>query len=142
MRRFPQRGQLGDLPYPIRREQFPGAEVDPGAGVVPDWYNNYTTSNFPFTLAASVSQKVLPANPLRSYLLVQNKDAATDMFIAFNTNANAYNGIIIIPRGNYEFIGGANGGAFVPAGDIYCFSTAAIDGVVVEGILPPYRPGL
>ena len=115
--------------------------MDPGAGLTPDWYNNYETANFPFTLAAGASQRILPANPLRAYLLVQNKDAATDMFIAFNTNANAYNGILIIPEGNYEFIGGERGGCFVPKGDIYCFSTAAIDGVAVEGTMPPIIPG-
>lgn len=114
---------------------------DPGAGLIPEWVNNFKASNFPFTIGTTATQ-IVPANPLRCYLLVQNKNAASDMFINFGQKATTYNGIIIIPRGNYEFIGGANGGPFSPSDSVWILGAAAgMEGVLVEGVLPPIIPG-
>ena len=144
MRQINRRGHLGDLPYPLKQERKGGPEIDPGAGLIPEWVNNYTASIFPFTLTtANQSEQIIPANPMRTYVLIQNKDAAADMFVNFGNNATAYVGVIIIPRGNYEFIGGANGGPFCPSDSINVMSaTAGVEGVVVEGVLPPVIPGV
>jgi len=130
--------QLSELPD----SEFAGKRIySPGSGSIENWKNKFTQANYPFTLAtANRSEKVLPANPYRVYVLIQNKDAAADMFINFGMSAGAYNGIIIIPRGNYELIGGAMGGAFCPRDSINVMSaTAAVEGVVTEGVYLPER---
>lgn len=108
---------------------------------MPAWINNYTTANYPF-IVGTAAQQILPANPLRSYLLIQNKDGASDLFVNFGQKATAFNGLIIIPRGNYELIGGATGGSFVPSDSVWLLGDAAnMEGVVIEGVLPPVLPG-
>jgi hypothetical protein len=130
--------QLGDI---YSRREYVGPENDPGAGLIPEWVNNYKASLYPF-VASTTAQQVVPANPLRSYLLVQNKDGAADMFINFGQKPTTFNAVIIIPRGNYEFIGGANGGPFCPSDSVWILaSAAAVNGVLVEGVLPPIVPG-
>lgn len=136
-RRRPAPG-VGDLPYD---RQPVGPINDPGAGLIPDWTNNYTATNFPFIIGTN-SEQIIPANPLRAYVLIQNKDAGSDMFVNFGVSATAFNGVIIIPRGNYELIGGANGGSFSPSDSIHVLGAAAnMQGVIVEGVLPPIIPG-
>ena len=128
---------LGDLPYYGDR---PGPEIDPGRGLMPAWINNFTTANYPF-IVGTAAQQILPANPLRAYLLIQNKDGASDLFINFGQKPTAFNGLIIIPRGNYELIGGATGGSFVPSDSVWLLGDAAnMEGVVIEGVLPPVLP--
>jgi len=135
--------QLADLPEDRTQEtSFGGKRIyKPGDGPIENWKNRFTQANYPFTLTvANQSQKVLPANPYRVYVLIQNKNGAADMFINFGMAAGAYNGIIIIPRGNYELIGGEKGGAFVPRDSINVMSaTAGIEGVVTEGVYLPER---
>lgn len=131
---------LGDLPYPLRREMQPGPTIKPETGLIPEWINYYKASNFPFVIGV-VSQQIIPANPLRAYVLIQNKSVASDMFINFGNDATTFNGIVIIPRGNYEFIGGANGGPFSPSDSIHVLgAVAGMNGVIVEGVLPPVMP--
>ncbi len=128
-----QRG-LGELPSD---RDLVGPLIDPSSLSVPEWINTQTATNFPFTVGV-VSQQIIPANPLRVYVIIQNKDSADDMFINFGNDATTYNGIIIIPRGNYELIGGQNGGSFVMKDSIHILGAAAgMDGVISEGILPP-----
>ena len=132
---------LSGLPEPLRRERdLTGRIHDPGAGLLPDWRNSFTAATYPFTIGLTAMQ-IVPANPLRCYLLVQNKSAASDMFINFGQKPTADNGVIIIPRGNYEFIGGANGGPYSPGNSIWMLgAAAALSGVLVEGVLPPVLP--
>lgn len=128
--------QLEDLPY----QPPAGPVLNPGAGLVPDWINRYTMSSFPFVIGVTAEQ-VLPANPLRAYIIVQNKNAASDMFINFGVQASANNSLIIIPRGNYELIGGANGGSFVPSDSLWVLgAVAGMQGIALEGVLPPAPP--
>lgn len=135
------RGQatpLGELPRDYYKQ---GPVNDPGAGLIPEWVNNYTASNFPFIIGTD-SEIIIPANPMRTYVLIQNKDAVSDMFVNFGNNATTFNGVIIIPRGNYELIGGANGGPFCPSNSVHVLgAAAAMNGVIVEGVLPPIIPG-
>ncbi len=133
-----QQGPLGDIPS---RGESVGPRFDPGFGLRPDWINNYTAALYPF-VAGVTAQQIVPANPLRTYLIVQNKNAASDMFINFGQKATALNGLIIIPRGNFELIGGANGGAFCPSDSVWILGAAAgLNGVLMEGVLPPIIPG-
>lgn len=125
---------LGDLPYDRDR----GGKLNrPSGGLLyGEWENRYTASNYPFVTEAGAVQ-VIPANARRAYLLVQNKNAINDMFINFGQKATVFNGIIIIPRGNYEFVGGSFGGAFVPMDSIWILGGAVgMNGVLVEGVLP------
>jgi len=125
----------GGVHYPGDRGAVPG---QPGRGPrgAARWVNSYTSTNFPFIIGLE-SQQIVPANPLRTYLLIQNKDAGADMFINFGQKANAFNGVIIVPRGNYELIGGSAGGPFVPSDSIWLIGAVAdMDGVLVEGVLP------
>jgi hypothetical protein len=70
-------------------------------------------------------------------LLVQNKDAASDMFINFGQKPTAFNSIIIRPLGNYEFVGGSFGGAFCPSNSVWILGGAVgMNGALVEGVLP------
>jgi len=132
------RNQLGDLPESLGRERRGGRVFDPTSGLALDWVNRYKTSNFGFIVGPGGAQ-LLQGNKLRTYLLVQNKDAATDLILSFGSEANLFNGIIIIPRGNYELIGGEGGGAFCPPDSVNAFATADVNIVVVEGTLSPYE---
>ena len=133
MRRYrPQQGR-GEIPG----TKFPTRINDPGSGLFPQWINGYTASLYPFVIGLA-SQQIIPANPLRAYLLIQNKDAAADMLINFGSEATAFSSVIIIPRGNYELIGGAYGGSFVPGDSVHVLGTAAgMQGALIEGVLPP-----
>ena len=134
-RRFP--GQMGELPESRRYDDRTGPLNDPGSFLDPSWINEYTTIITAGTIGTT-SQRVIPANPIRTYLLVQNKSAASDIYINFGNSADSFNGIIIIPRGNYEFVGGANGGPFCPSDSIHLQgAAAALEFAIVEGALPP-----
>lgn len=130
-------GALGEIPS---RQETVGPILDPGAGMIPEWINNYTAALFPFVIGLT-SEQIIPANPLRAYVLIQNKSPISDMFVNFGNKADAFNGITIIPRGNFELIGGANGGPFSPNDSIWVTGAAVgLTGVVMEGVLPPSMP--
>ncbi len=124
-----------DVHYPGDRGAVPG-QPSRGPGGRPGYRNSDTATNFPFVIGLQSTQ-IIPANPLRVYLLVQNKDAGADMFINFGQKANAFNGVIIIPRGNFEFIGGGPGGSFSPQDSVWLLGAVAdMNGVLVEGVRP------
>ena len=131
---------LSGLPEPLRLERDLNKRIlDPGSGLLPDWVNNYTAATYPFVIGTTAEQ-IVPANPLRCYLLVQNKSGASDMFINFGQKATG-GSVIIIPRGNYEFVGVATGGPFSPGNSVWLLGgAAALIGVLVEGVLPPVIP--
>ena len=126
------KARVANMKLPQARQPR-GRILDPGRGHVADWVNRHTASLFPFT-AGLTSFRVLPANPLRAYLLVQNL-SASNMFLNFGQNATTTAGIRIIAGGNYEQIGGAPAGAFCSPQDIYILgAAAALPGIVVEGL--------
>lgn len=130
---------LGELsPDLLRERSVAGKRIhSPGERTGFEWINNYSQSNYPFVIGIA-SEQIIPANPLRSYVLIQNKNAASDMFINFGSAANAFNGIIIVPRGNYELIGGAVGGSYCPRDSINILgAVAGMQGVITEGVLLP-----
>jgi len=129
---------LGELPPQHYRA---GPINDPGAGLIPEWINNATQTNFPFVIGLA-SEQIIPSNPLRTYVIIQNKDPASNMFVNFGNSATVFNGVLIIPLGNYELIGGANNGAHCPNDSIHILGAAAgMVGVISEGVLPPVMPG-
>lgn len=77
----------------------------------------------------NASAVMLAANPLRQYLLVQNKDAGGNLFLSFGKAATAANGVRVIPGGAFELIGTQCTQAIHAIGDIA--SNANI--VTVEG---------
>ena len=110
--------------------------LDPGSMFVTDWINRNTLSLFPFTIGIA-ARRILPANPLRTYLIVQNKSGGT-IFINFGQNPTQFASIQIDAGGNYVFEGGATGGAFSPQDDVYVLGSAAgLDGVAGEGLWTP-----
>lgn len=126
--------QLGDLPY--NRDRAGRLNRPSGGLLYGEWENKYTASLYPF-VATLVAQILIPANPRRAYVLIQNKDPANDLLVNFGQKPTAFNSVIIEPRGNYEFVGGSFGGAFVPADSVWVLGTAATqNGVLVEGVLP------
>lgn len=136
------RAQLGDLPESLGRERLPGQLFDPRAGLAIDWVNRFKTVNFGVVLANTNNQTVLQDNGLRTYLLVQNQSAVNDLLLSFGTEAAA-SGIgshIIIPRGNYELIGGQFGGSYVPKSSVNLRAAVApIQALIHEGTLEPYE---
>ena len=107
--------------------------LEPGRGQIADWINRYSLSTFAFT-AGIVSDRKLPANPLRTYLLIQNNSAGV-MFVNFGTEATAISGIQIIAGGNYIMEGGAPAGAFVAPNDVYILGSAGnLAGVIGQGL--------
>ena len=127
---------LGDLPETLGYERRGGQMFDPSAGLKLDWSNRYKTLQFGFQ-AGPASAAVLQGNFLRTYLMIQNKDAAVDLFVAFGTEASAFNGGLIIPLGNAELIGGEMGGCFCPPETVNVFAASTINSLIIEGSLVP-----
>ena len=130
---------LGELPPDLGGERsIHGKRIlDPGSMFVTDWVNRNTLSLFPFTIGIAAN-RILPANPLRTYLIIQNKAAIGNIFVNFGQNPTAFASVQIVAGGNYIFEGGATGGAFSPQDDVYVLgSVAGIDGVAGEGLWTP-----
>jgi hypothetical protein len=87
---------------------------------------------FPFTVGTAsrqISPVIVPKNPSRAALLMQNLSAATNLFINFGAPANVNLGFIIVPGGAALF------DQFTPINDIYVFFNNAVaqSGVLFEG---------
>lgn len=107
--------------------------IGPGFSAPPPT-NNYKSATYAFN-ATTTSQKVVPANPFRAFLLIQNNDAANAIFVNFGSDATAVNAIKVIAGGNLIFEGGGDGGVFVPSEDVYILAAAGtIACVVMEGV--------
>lgn len=129
---------VGDLSPDLKRERSIAGKriLEPGTAFVTDWVNRNTLSLFPFTISTT-ARRILPANPLRTFLAVQNKSGGT-IFVNFGQNPTAFTSISIPAGGNIFFDGGATGGAFSPQDDIYVLGSAAnLDGVAAEGLWTP-----
>jgi len=139
----PTSGGLGELPTDLNDERsLHGKRIlQPGSAFVTDWINRNTLSLFPFTIGTA-AERILPSNPLRTYLIVQNKSGGT-IFINFGQNPTQFASLQIPAGGNLIFEGGATGGAFSPQDDIYLLGSAAgLDGVAGEGLWTPQAQGI
>ena len=79
---------------------------------------------------ANVSGQLLPANPARRYLMVQNKALTGDIYVnVTGAAATAANGVLVVPGAALELAG------YVPDGAITAIGTVASNTsvVVVEG---------
>jgi hypothetical protein len=128
---------LGELSPDLLKERSHGKRIlNPGSMFVTDWVNRNTLSLFPFTIGTS-ARRILPANPLRTYLVVQNKSGGV-IHINFGQNPTTFASVDIPAGGNMIFEGGATGGAFSPQDDIYVLGSAAgLVGVAGEGLWTP-----
>jgi len=98
------------------------------------WLNPYRGIVFPFTVN-TVSEPVVSGNSHRCYILIQNLDAAADMWLNFSNEAVVGSSVLLIPRGNYELIGGEKGGAFSPFDSVHVIGTVAAQrGIIVQGV--------
>jgi len=128
-------GGLGELPELLLEERDPQhpETFDPDAGFYDDWQNLYTVSNFPFVVGATSTQ-IIPANPRRTYLAIQNKSAGT-MFVNFGTGANTFSGLTLLTGDLYKFEGGERGGSCSPGDSVHVIGNAAgLQGVLLEGV--------
>ena len=129
---------LGELSSDLVEERsIHGKRIlEPGTAFVTDWVNRNTLSLFPFTISTT-ARRILPSNPLRTYLAIQNKSGGV-IFVNFGQNPTQFASVGIPAGGNYIFEGGATGGAFSPQDDIYVLGSAAgLDGVAGEGLWTP-----
>jgi len=134
-RRYPP--GLGQLPQTrLQRGPIVGQMMPEEEG---DYVNPYTSAQFSFN-ASLVATRVVTANMRRTYLLIQNLEAAggNPIYVGVGVEPSIGNGFVIAPDGGYiEFIGGADGGGFCPRSDIYVVSIGAAIGVVLEGGMIP-----
>lgn len=137
-RAFSEGDELGELTPDLGAERsIHGKRIlEPGTAYVTDWVNRHTLSLFPFIIGIA-AELILPANPLRTYLIVQNKSGGT-IFVNFGQNPTQFASVQIDAGGNYIFEGGATGGAFSPQDNVYILgSTAGLNGVAGEGLWTP-----
>lgn len=136
-RRYPPAPGFGQLPAtrmqrgPIVGQMLPDVEGD--------YVNPYTAAQFSFN-AGLVAVRIVASNMRRTYLLIQNLEAAggNPIYVGIGVEPTIANGFLIAPDGGYiEFIGGANGGGYCPRSDIYVISVGAAIGVVLEGGMIP-----
>ena len=92
-----------------------------------DNYRNRNVSNTtPVQLVANAaSVRVLPQNPRRTGLLIQNKDPVADLFIGFGQQANI-NSLSVAP-GGYILLDFT-----CPNSEVYAFATSNIQAVFVD----------
>ncbi len=139
--------QLGEIEN--REYYHQGRQIlDPGGGIAGDYYNIDTSTIFPF-IAGVASEQIIPMNPLRVYLVIQNTSLAA-IFINFGQAATLTNGLRLAAGAFYEQIGvggGRNvagsisnmGGSFITSDSLHIIGSAAgLAGVVIEGIRPAF----
>lgn len=123
---------------PMIREFAPGTSPLMGPDPrfpIPVPSNNYKSAMYPF-VSQAVSTKVVPANPYRAYLLIQNNDGGgNSIFVNFGADASLTNALQVIDGGNIVFEGGGKGGVFCPLEDVYIIGAVAGSAcVVMEGL--------
>lgn len=92
-------------------------------------------TQFGFTLAAGIAQRILPANAARFYLIVQNHSTTDVIFIGFGGGVTVNSGLGLIPGTAAGGGGNFFGDYMVPTDDVWAICAAAANGVCGEGIL-------
>ncbi|GKS96775.1 hypothetical protein [Acidovorax sp. SUPP2825] len=77
----------------------------------------------------NASTQLLAAKAGRKYLLVQNRDAAAAVYLAFGVAATVAAGVRIVPGGSFELVGTCTAQAIFAIGDVASQSNV----VTVEG---------
>lgn len=128
--------QLPDQPYdpritdinnPVRPPTPSGTVTLPNGQRVDQFRNRNRRNTTPIQLVGGApSIRVLPANPLRTGLIIQNKDSAATLFVSYGSQADV-NSLQIAAGGNIleDFT--------CPKDEVYLFSVAAnIQVVIIE----------
>lgn len=113
--------RVTDLDNPL----IPPAATGPGS--LDNFRNRNVANTTPTQLVANVSTRILGANPRRTGLLIQNKDATASLFFAFGNAADITS--VSVPPGGYALFDFTT-----PASELYLFSTANIQVSVLEMI--------
>ena len=120
---------LPDQPYDPRVTELSQPLRPPiprnDAGGLDNFRNRTVTSTTPIQLVAGAQLRVLPTNPRRTGLLIQNKDATNSLFIGFGNGADS-NALSIAP-GGYVLLDFT-----CPNSEVYAFATANLQAVFVE----------
>lgn len=105
----------------------PQSQINPVTGKPVDGYRNRNVANTtPIQLVANAASiRVLPANPRRTGLLIQNKDTTTALFVSFGNAADANS--LSIAAGGFVLLDFTT-----PASEVYAFSTANIQCVFID----------
>ena len=116
-----------DLYAPLNPTKTPAQVAAAVAAGTADNYRNRNVSNTtPVQLVANAaSVRVLPQNPRRTGLLIQNKDPVSDLFIGFGQKATI-NSLSVAP-GGYVLLDFTT-----PNSEVYAFATANIQAVFVD----------
>lgn len=100
--------------------------IPPSFNAAADGYvNRNATSTLPIQLVANTSLRILPRNPRRSGMQIQNLDPTTDLNYSLGNDLQG-SGLLVVPRGTvlYDFT--------TPCDELYLFSTANISVVILE----------
>lgn len=129
MGRLTRYGSLPDQPYDPRVTDLTQVLRPPKPknldGTLDAYRNRTITNTTPIQLVAGVAVRVLPANPRRTGLLIQNKDTTSALFLGFGNSADA-NGLSV-PAGGFVLFDFTT-----PAGEVYAFSNANIQAVFID----------
>lgn len=129
------------------REDIPASAADPAqrygegrAAFV--GFNKYRTRTFTRRAPTTNSAEFVIANDARAWLFIQNKGPG-NIFVNYGVGADT-SSLQLAATDALEFIGGAEGGSFVPSESVWILADAAATDVYVgEGIyLPPQFPGV
>ncbi|MDD2932748.1 MAG: hypothetical protein PHO76_02575 [Methylotenera sp.] len=109
--------------------RFNGAKISGSVSIMGDVTPVRATGANTQKTVTNASTEMVAANASRSYLLIQNKDTAGNIYINFGAEATVGNGLKIDAGGSYELNGNMLTAAIFTIGDIG--SNANI--VVIEG---------
>lgn len=112
--------RVTDITQPLRPP--PPRNAD---GQLDNFRNKTFANTTPIQLVAGVSIRVLPANPRRTGILIQNKDTTNALFIGFGNTADA--NALSIPAGGFILLDFT-----CPATEVYAFSAANIQAVFID----------
>jgi hypothetical protein len=113
--------RVTSLEFPLRPPVPKNAD-----GTLDNFRNRNLRNTTPIQLVGgAASVRVLPANPRRTGLIIQNKDTAATLFVGYGIQADL-NAFQIPPGGSIleDFT--------CPAGEVYLFSTANIQAVLID----------
>jgi hypothetical protein len=121
--------RVTDLDNPVRPPKATDFKFDTAGNPIPgsqDTFRNRNRSNTtPIQLTLNQSTRVLPANPRRTGLFIQNKDPVTTLNFSFGNDASALSPGIA-PGGSALFY------FTTPGDELYLFATASIQAAIIE----------
>ena len=111
--------RITDLSRPLR------PPTPKTAGGLDTFRNRTITNTTPIQLTANVGVRALPKNERRTGLLIQNRDAAANLFVGFGNSADSTS--VSVPPGGFMLFDFT-----CPAGEVYLFAIANVQAVLVD----------